>query len=269
MGEDETNQVVRIFKMLTGSSPLDVSYIESIKRDLEELEVPTKIDNMASIMHFYASKYRDVNEQVEETISRMRNEKKEEMLNDLTVLENLENERRKVLERITEIGSKYADFLEEYSGILRKKETLLRGRIDEFQKEVERRKIQAKMLVEKEKELLEREHRLREKERTLEKELAHIEESSRKLESDEISKDEWLDQQRKIQEKLYQLRQEVIKRSVESEKEKLTKQILQILDELLGKLPDEVIEEFARSKDFELYKKVMQMYGLGGDSGTS
>lgn len=35
------------------------------------------------------------------------------------------------------------------------------------------------------------------------------------------------------------------------------KKVLEITDELLGKLPDEVIDEFAQSKDFELYEKVI------------
>ena len=269
MTEDETHQVVRIFKMLSGSSLFDSSYIARIKEDLEELNVPTKMDNMAAVMHYYSLKYREINGKIDEVLKRMRNEKKDEMLSDLNVLEDLEKDRRSVIERIADIGKRYAGFLEEYGNILKKKEAMLRGRIDEFQKEVERRKIQAKMLVEKEKELLEREHRLREREKALEKELKHIEESSRKLESDEISREEWLEQQRRIQEKLYKLREEVIKRSEESEKEKLTKEVLKVLDDLLGNLPDEIIEEFARSKNFELYKKVMEMYGLGGGGGTS
>ena len=40
------------------------------------------------------------------------------------------------------------------------------------------------------------------------------------------------------------------------------KKVLLITDELLGKLPEEVINEFAQSDDFELYKKVMGKYKI-------
>ena len=267
--KDETTEVVRIFRMVTGSSVLDVSYIDKIKRDIEDLNAPARFSSILSILKFYAQKYQDINSRFEEMLGKMKKEKKDEILSDLDVLGDMEKERIKILDRIREIQNYYGEFLENYQKILKKKEALLKGRIDEFQKEVERRKIQAKMLVEKEKELLEREHKLRERERAIENELQEIVEKGKTMEEGEISREEWMEQQRKIQEKLYQLREEVVKKSAVSEKEKLTKEVLKILDELLGKLPDEVIEEFARSKDFDLYKKVMEMYGLGGGSGSS
>jgi len=39
--------------------------------------------------------------------------------------------------------------------------------------------------------------------------------------------------------------------------------LLAITDDLLGKLPEDVISEFASSQDFELYKKVMDRYNIG------
>lgn len=39
-------------------------------------------------------------------------------------------------------------------------------------------------------------------------------------------------------------------------------QLLKITDDLLGKLPDEVIEEFSQSEDFALYEKVMKKYDI-------
>ena len=267
--KDETSEVVRIFRMVAGSNVLDGNYIEKIKRDIEEIDAPSRFLKILSILGYYAKKYEELNTKFEDMLARMKKEKKDEILNDLDVLSDMETQRREILDRIREIQNYYGEFLEKYSRILKKKESLLKGRIDEFQKEVERRKIQAKMLVEKEKELLEREHKLREREKTIETELQEIVEKGKNIEKGEISKEEWMEQQRKIQEKLYQLREEAVKKSVVSEKEKLTKDVLKILDDLLGKLPDEVIEEFARSKDFELYKKVMEMYGLGGASGSS
>lgn len=41
-----------------------------------------------------------------------------------------------------------------------------------------------------------------------------------------------------------------------------SKEILRILDNLLEKLPENIIESFAKSKDFELYEKVLDRYGL-------
>ena len=38
------------------------------------------------------------------------------------------------------------------------------------------------------------------------------------------------------------------------------KQFLKIADDLLGKLPDDVIDEFAQSKDFEIYERVINKY---------
>ncbi|MEM4257529.1 MAG: hypothetical protein QXL17_00010 [Candidatus Thermoplasmatota archaeon] len=40
------------------------------------------------------------------------------------------------------------------------------------------------------------------------------------------------------------------------------KQVLMITDELLGKLPENVIEDFAQSKDFEIYERVMSKYKI-------
>ena len=39
--------------------------------------------------------------------------------------------------------------------------------------------------------------------------------------------------------------------------------LLAITDDLLGKLPEDVINEFASSEDFQLYKKVMNRYQIG------
>jgi hypothetical protein len=41
-----------------------------------------------------------------------------------------------------------------------------------------------------------------------------------------------------------------------------TRKILKILDDLLEKLPDEVVDEFAKSDDYLLYEKVLEKYKL-------
>ena len=40
------------------------------------------------------------------------------------------------------------------------------------------------------------------------------------------------------------------------------KKLLVITDNLLGELPEEVIDKFAQSEDFELYSKVFQKYKI-------
>ncbi|MFH1403723.1 MAG: hypothetical protein ABIH11_05580 [Candidatus Altiarchaeota archaeon] len=52
----------------------------------------------------------------------------------------------------------------------------------------------------------------------------------------------------------------------ESKGEKLGRgeiqKVLSILDELLGRLPDEEVEEFAKSKEYELYVKLLESYNV-------
>ena len=38
--------------------------------------------------------------------------------------------------------------------------------------------------------------------------------------------------------------------------------VLRIMDELLGKLPEGVVEKFAKSHDFEVYYTVLERYGI-------
>ena len=40
------------------------------------------------------------------------------------------------------------------------------------------------------------------------------------------------------------------------------KAVLRFLDELLGKLPEEEVKKFAKSKEFEAYEKVLDAHGL-------
>ena len=40
------------------------------------------------------------------------------------------------------------------------------------------------------------------------------------------------------------------------------KRTLKTLDDLLAKLPKEEIERFSKTKDFEIYKRVLKRYGV-------
>jgi len=95
-----------------------------------------------------------------------------------------------------------------------------------------------------------------------------------------VSVEEWMKEHEKIQEDLLKLREDVVKTSAKKKEyekkiEKLNKviedmkkneeevkKVLKVLDDLLGKLPKEVIDEFAVSENFALYKKVMVRFGL-------
>jgi hypothetical protein len=41
------------------------------------------------------------------------------------------------------------------------------------------------------------------------------------------------------------------------------KEVLKVVDELLGKLPEDVIEKFSKTSDYELYCMVLDRYGVG------
>ena len=47
-----------------------------------------------------------------------------------------------------------------------------------------------------------------------------------------------------------------------SETDSETKAVLEVVNELLEKLPEKEVERFLQSKDFELYKKVLEKYGI-------
>ncbi|MFH1055379.1 MAG: hypothetical protein V1744_04725 [Candidatus Altiarchaeota archaeon] len=40
------------------------------------------------------------------------------------------------------------------------------------------------------------------------------------------------------------------------------KRVLAIVDELLGELPANVVDMFSKTKDYELYRKVLDRYGV-------
>lgn len=68
------------------------------------------------------------------------------------------------------------------------------------------------------------------------------------------------------EEELNAREEELVAREKEVEEklkfEEDVKRLLKILDELLGKLPKEIVEEFASSEAYELYEKVLKRYGI-------
>ena len=49
---------------------------------------------------------------------------------------------------------------------------------------------------------------------------------------------------------------------VEEKIDEEVKKLLKVLDELLGKLPKEVIDKFVKSEEYNLYEKVLERYGV-------
>ena len=58
------------------------------------------------------------------------------------------------------------------------------------------------------------------------------------------------------------LEEQLEEETVEDTKEEKTKELLKAIHKWLKKLPQEDIKEFKESKDYELYKEVLKMYGL-------
>ncbi|MEW6069651.1 MAG: hypothetical protein AB1485_03460 [Candidatus Thermoplasmatota archaeon] len=118
----------------------------------------------------------------------------------------------------------------------------------------------------KEEELTKREEALALRERRLD-ERVKLGDSLRDLINTVEQLSKALEDYKRLEEtRIARLERDLIAREKEIE-EKLkfqddVKRLLKILDELLGKLPKEVIEEFARSEDYELYEKVLKMYGV-------
>ncbi len=158
-------------------------------------------------------------------------------------------------------------------------------------KEIERRKLEKQQLAEKkrkEKERLEREaeenrlKKLEEKKAKLEKRQSKKEEKKALLEK--LKKEAEEKKHEKLNEKQERKRAKKKIKTYEFEEKNddvITKnqkisdepmfvnddviKVLLIIDDLLGELPESVINRFAQSKDFELYKKVIIKYKSKGE----
>lgn len=67
------------------------------------------------------------------------------------------------------------------------------------------------------------------------------------------------DELEKVREEKEELKKKELETGVEIEE---VRDILTVLDRLLGELPEEKIREFAQSEDFDLYEKIMDAFGL-------
>ncbi len=237
-------------------------------------------------------------------------------------LENIEN-------GIKTIETVFKQLMAAHERQLAEKEAELEKRLKEFRKEMERRQKEKLALKKKEEELnrrekelekrvaeiADREIRLAQREEEVKRELEslkkdhetlqNIVEQEKEMEGNEgfseEEKEKWLEEQRRLQAEIFQLRtgkdsgnleegdykgldaalkekikkledeliriqddRELMRERLEQaeEVEAEVKRILKILDDLLENLPDEIIEKFANSEDFKLYEKILDRYGI-------
>jgi chromosome segregation ATPase len=207
----------------------------------------------------------------------------------------LEEERNEILEiekGIIEMETIYRNLLSLQETELKRKEDNLKLRLEIFQKEIVRRDKDKKRLLDWERSLKEKEEELAKKEGSLENQVEKVErriteevearlaegESGGSAEA-QLSKLEEVpdpDLQRENEEKIESLGRRIgelegemdrivkAKDVLEDQSRQLSdqnhemKDVLKRLDALLGELPDNIVQEFAKSKDFEKYEKVLE-----------
>lgn len=207
----------------------------------------------------------------------------------------LEEERNEILEiekGIIEMETIYRNLLSLQETELKRKEDNLKLRLEIIQKEIVRRDKDKKRLLDWERSLKEKEEELAKKEGSLENQVEKVE---RRIEEEvearlaegesggsaeaQLSKLEEVpdpDLQRENEEKIESLGRRIgelegemgrivkAKDVLEDQSRQLSdqnhemKDVLKRLDALLGELPDNIVQEFAKSKDFEKYEKVLE-----------
>ncbi len=183
-------------------------------------------------------------------------------------LEELKKQQRE--NRIKEKEDKKTKKLEEKKALLeaREKEKLARNAEKEKKKNLimEHKKQRAKEReAEKENKIAIKEEKKKEKEKKPLKFFTRTKESEEKhelpLETIEKSVD---DEKRivEIPEKDKEEHEEIKEKSEPTLLDEDIKKLLVITDDLLGKLPEEVIDEFSKSDDFKLYSKIFSKYKI-------
>lgn len=209
----------------------------------------------------------------------------------------LSEERNEILEierGIIEMEKIYRNLLSLQETELKRKEDNLKLRLQVFRKEIERRDKEKRELLKWERSLKEREEALSKGEKAVEKRMGDLEISERSLVEevetrlagsgsgrtaeqelsglqDAADQDHQREDERigSLERRIGELEGEMArivkaKEVLEEQSRQLSvqnhdmKDILKKLDSLLGELPDTVIQEFAKSKEFEKYEKVLE-----------
>lgn len=187
-------------------------------------------------------------------------DKKEKLLSDREgelkqQMVSLQKEREEMKQRemkLHEMEKMFRRVLANTEDRLRRKEEELISKEEELKREVAERLKLIEDLKLREARVLEMEQHLKAK--------AHLDEVA----SDEIARRE--ERIRQLEEEVNKSKEDLDKivREVEGQRnvQGEIKNLLKVLDDLLGKLPEAIITEFAQSKEFDLYDKVMKHYKL-------
>ena len=190
----------------------------------------------------------------------LKQQQKEKHISDKEVelkqqMEALQKEREEMRRRelsLHEMEKMFRRVLANTEDRLRKKEEELILKEEELKREVAERLKLIEDLKLREARVLEMEQHLKAK--------AHLDEVA----SDEIARRE--ERIRQLEEEVNKSKEDLDKmvREVDGQKniQGEIKNLLKVLDDLLGKLPETIITEFSQSKEFELYDKIMRHYKL-------
>lgn len=137
---------------------------------------------------------------------------------------------------------------------LRKTRLLFEKKLKEKVEELEKRKVEIEQTM-----ILEsharREAGLNRKEEMLNKKEKEIDAVIR---SHQLEREEELNRR----ERELIMKEKELGGKVEEKIDEEVKKLLKVLDELLGKLPKEVIDKFVKSEEYNLYEKVLERYGV-------
>jgi len=175
-----------------------------------------------------------------------------ELKEQMVALQKEREESRQREQKLHEMEKMFRRVLANTEDRLRKKEEELISKEEELKKEVSERLKLIEDLKLREARVLEMEQHLKAK--------AHLDEVA----SEEIKRRE--DRIKQLEEEVNRSKENLDKivKEVEGQRDIHAdlKRLLKVLDDLLGKLPESIITEFAQSKEFDLYDKIMKHYKL-------
>ena len=138
-----------------------------------------------------------------------------------------------------------------------KERELEKKRKDRLEKKQKEEKLKSLELKKKEEEAV-KQSRLKEKEKKLKEKKSE----KKKIEKSKKEPLTVFKRKEKTEKKATEKDRAIFVKKEETNLDKELKEVLAIADKLLESLPDEVIDEFVQSKDFELYEKVLSKYKI-------
>ncbi|TLZ69770.1 MAG: hypothetical protein E6K10_09980 [Methanobacteriota archaeon] len=244
----------RVRMLESSNNPIEIREREELKRQIAEILVEreeiVKIEQgigemeriYRNILELQQTQLRDREESLKTRVEAFQKE-----------LERREQEKAEIKEREADLNRREAEF----RGLL--------DRLHEREREADARDTRLSELV---KNLEARTAQLESNEQGLRKQAAQVRGRSSEI-TIEAPDPETRDLQLRVtelEEQMEQITEE--KNRIQQEHARLSalqdevKAVLRFLDELLGKLPEEEVKKFAKSKEFEAYEKVLDAHGL-------